>query len=130
MQHDDMALFEARESWDASAPIGVLRVGLLLIVLAIPAYLWLREMPPIWDATTPPQRITFCGLHYHDPQRLGQPLAADPTVIEPIVEAVDGERLRFPDVQTTRLNGSDVCTTVLEIHDAGGWVLYSLVGGP
>jgi hypothetical protein len=118
------------EPGEAYAPVWVLLVGLLLIILAIPTVLWLRDVPPVWDAATPPRSIHFCGRDYRNPQRLAQPLPVDPTAVEPTVDAVDGKRLAFPVVQTTRFNGSDVCSTVLQIHDAAGWVAYSLVGGP
>jgi hypothetical protein len=130
MPREELPPLEAREEQNATAPIALLLVAVAVVVLARPAWSWFRALPPVWDADIPPPTIHFCGRDYRDPHRIAERLPADPTAVEPIVEAVDGSPLRYPVVQTTRFNGNDVCSTALQIHDAQGWVAYGLVGGP
>jgi hypothetical protein len=130
MPREELPPLESREEQNATAPVALLLVAIALVLLAPSARSWFRALPPVWDAGSPPPTIHFCGRDYEDPRRVTERLPADPTAIEPIVEAVDGQPLHFPAGQTTRFNGYDVCSTVLQIHDGLGWVAYGLVGGP
>lgn len=130
MPREDLPTLDAREERLAATPVALLLVAIVLIVLAYPVGRWLRHSPSVWSSGSPPPALHFCARDYRDPHRLAERLPSDPTAVEPRIEAVDGQRLEFPAVQTTRFNGTDVCTTVLEIHDAYGWVAYGLVGGP
>ena len=130
MPREVLPPLEAREEQHASAPVAALLMAIAIILLAQPVWTWFRQLPPTWHAGSPPSTLHFCGRDYRDLHRIAERLPSDPTAIEPIVEAVDGYSLRYPAVQTTRYNGADVCTTVLQVHDAMGWVAYGLVGGP
>jgi hypothetical protein len=130
MAPDDSAILEAREANDTSVPRWLLGVLLAALLLGPVGYTWLKATPPVWNATSPPSTIRFCGRDYRDPHRYAARLPSDPAAVEPIVEAIDGQRLQLPAIQTTRFNGADVCATVFQVHDAQGWVAYGLVGGP
>jgi hypothetical protein len=122
----------AREARDGGPLLPFLALVIVGLLLISPTYELIREIvhrTDRWSEAAPPATVRFCDRDYRGSSRTrDDPSRRWPDA--PVLQGEDGRPIDEPTVQTIQVNGMDVCSAIVVVHDRDGWVVYGLVGGP